>query len=128
MNIRQQVDGLNSFLTEVFGAETRLSAILKELGFSEQQVELIRTRHLECVVAKYLDSIKGRMLEWSDGERMFTVLIRRYGLDGQAPQSSADLRAPADYSHAVRAGPLFRSSEKPGCNNAVQTPADLQNN
>ena len=89
MNIRQQVDGLNSFLTEVFGAETRLSAILKELGFNEQQVELVRTRHLESVVAQYLDSIKGRMLEWQDGERIFTVLSRRYGLDGQAPGTTA---------------------------------------
>lgn len=88
MNIRQQVDGLNSFLTEVFGAETRLSSILNGLGFNDQQVELIKTSHLENVITEYLDAIEKRMLEWLDGEELFNVLSRRYGWDGQMPATT----------------------------------------
>jgi phage host-nuclease inhibitor protein Gam len=98
MNIRQQVDGLNTFLTAVFGTEARLSSVLKELGFNEQQIELIRTSHLERVVTQYLVSIRGRMLEWQDDERLFAVLSRRYGWDGQAPLAAATTGTPTAHS------------------------------
>jgi transcriptional regulator with XRE-family HTH domain len=83
MNVKQQVNGLNEFLTAVYGTETRLSILLTSGGFSSQQVEAIRNEQLGPIVTGFLDSFKERMLAGRDGERLHEVVVRRFGLDGE---------------------------------------------
>ncbi|MBI4339229.1 MAG: hypothetical protein HY680_04680 [Chloroflexi bacterium] len=87
MNIKQQLAGLNEFLTAIYGTDTRLSSLLTSLGFRFEQVELIRNQHLEHVVASFLESLQERMATGQDGERLHHVVSRWFGLDGAAPDT-----------------------------------------
>jgi hypothetical protein len=87
MNVKQQVNGLNEFLTTVYGTETRLSTLLTSLGFNSQQVELIRNQYLERAITSFLESLRKRMVAGWDGERLYKIISRRFGLDGEPPDT-----------------------------------------
>jgi hypothetical protein len=87
MNVKQQVNSLNEFLTAVYGTETRLSTLLTSLGFNSQQVELIRNQYLEPTITSFLESLRKRMVAGWDGERLYEIISRRFGLDGEPPDT-----------------------------------------
>jgi hypothetical protein len=87
MSVKQQVNGLNEFLTAVYGTETRLSSLLASLGFDSVQVEIIRGKYLEPTVTSFLSSLRERMAAGLDGERLYEITSRRFGLDGGPPDS-----------------------------------------
>jgi len=87
MNIQQQIKGINKFLTMVYGAETRFSTLLTSLGFSTQQVELIRNQYLEQLVTNFLEALSRCLVAGRDGERLYKLVSRRFGLDGKPPDT-----------------------------------------
>ncbi len=87
MNVKQQINGLNEFLTAVYGTETRLSTLLADLGFDDAQVEVVRNQHLESTVASFLGALRQRTVAGLDGERLFLITSRRFGLDGGPPDA-----------------------------------------
>ena len=86
-NIKQQVNGLNDLLTRAYGTETRLSSLLASLGFDDQQIEGIRAQHLGQVVREFLEALQQRIATGWDGESLYTVVTRRFGLDGEPPSA-----------------------------------------
>lgn len=88
MPIRTQIMGLNRLLTAVYNRETRLSSLLADLGFSPQQIETIRRDHLEYVTTQYIALIEERLLQVrAGGERLSHIINRRFGLDGNRPET-----------------------------------------
>jgi hypothetical protein len=87
MDFKTQLNGLNQFLTDIFGEETRLSGLLANLGFEQTQIELLRDQHLDPVVSEFIDFVHKRLTSQSGKDTWFQLLSRRYGLDGEPPES-----------------------------------------
>jgi hypothetical protein len=87
MEFKTQLSGLNELLTVIYGNETQLSTLLRDLGFEQAQVEQLRDRHLEEVVDQFLEMIHKRLTSESGKDTYYQILSRRYGLDGESPDS-----------------------------------------
>ncbi|HCR70192.1 MAG TPA: hypothetical protein DIW23_02010, partial [Anaerolineae bacterium] len=82
MNFKIQLTGLNELLSIIYGDETNLSSLLRELGFEESQIEVIRDKHLENVIFQFLEVIHKRLTNDAGKDTYYQILVRRYGLDG----------------------------------------------
>lgn len=91
MGLRAQVIGVNRFLTMGYGREARLSTVLASLGFTQQQIQAVRDEHLAHVIHAFVTSLRERVVAGSDGERLYTIMSRRLGLDGDPPSTLAAL-------------------------------------
>src|SRR3990172_3858688 len=87
MDFQTRLTGLNELLSVIFGSETRLSTLLRQLGFEPTQIEQLRDGHLEAVVLQFLDVIHKRLTSESGNDTYYQILSRRYGLDGESPAS-----------------------------------------
>lgn len=83
MNFKDQLKGVNDFLEDTYKKGTRLSTLLANLGFEQEQIELLRVHHLESLVIKFIALIQNTL----DDERLFEIVVRRYGLDGDIPDT-----------------------------------------
>lgn len=88
MDFKTQLNGLDQFLATIYGEETRLSTLLDSLGFESAQINLLREKHLEAVVAQFIEVVRKR-LTWEEKDLWFRILSRRFGLDGE-PASAID--------------------------------------
>lgn len=96
--LKERVVGLNRLLSEIYKTDMRLSMLLDRLGFVSSQIEILRSNHLEEVVDCYVDIMKTRIVGWEGGERLFFIVCRRFGLDGQLPDTLANLGVHFDIS------------------------------
>jgi hypothetical protein len=87
MELITRTRGLNSFLALAYDAETNLSVLLVKLGFDPQQVQDLCRIHLEYVAEFLTAFLRERMATYSDGERLYYILSRRFGLDGCPPDT-----------------------------------------
>jgi hypothetical protein len=87
MDFKTQFAGLNEFLTVIYGEETRLSTLLDSLGFEKSQLQYLRDKHIEPVVSQFIEVIRQRLTNESGKDRSYQVLARRYGLDGESPET-----------------------------------------
>lgn len=86
------LDGLRSFLGDVEARclpGTDLTVLLRGQRFSQEQVAVLRQTHLDAFVEACRALIRTRLLLHHDGERLYRVLERRYGLDGAVPATLA---------------------------------------
>jgi len=82
------LEGLRRFLSDAdrrVAPGTQLSTLLQAHGFSAEQVTALRHTHLDAFVAACRTLIQTRLLQRHDGERLFQVIDRRYGLAGETP-------------------------------------------
>lgn len=77
-----QIGGINKLLCRVLQKETRLSLLLHELGFSDDEINIIRTEHLDSLLELIADTLKGYIYAREDAERYWLILNRRFGLTG----------------------------------------------
>ena len=87
MDFKTQLSGLNEFLSVIYGNETQLGTLLRDLGFEQAQVDQLRDRQLEAVVDQFLEMIHKRLTSESGKDAYYQILSRRYGLDGELPDS-----------------------------------------
>lgn len=90
MNTHIALEGLRRFLSDVdrrVAPGTQLSTLLQAQGFSAEQVAALRHTHLEAFVAACRALIQTRLLQRHDGERLFQVIDRRYGLADETPHT-----------------------------------------
>ncbi len=86
-DIKTMVNGLNKFLTAIYGEETRLSILLAMLGFEPQQIDFLRKHHLEQVVTSFITAINECPGIKSKDNRLRMIITRRFGLDGKPPET-----------------------------------------
>ena len=87
MDLKTQIIGLNRFLSSVYGVPIRLSILLTELGFTEQQIGRLHRNHLEEIVASSIALLKNRLAVGADTDRTFGIVCRRFGLDGRPTET-----------------------------------------
>ncbi len=98
MDFKIQVTGLNQLLAVIYGEETELSTLLRDLGFEQGQIEQVREAHLESVVAQFLEVIHKRLTSDSGKDTYYRILSRRYGLDGEAPEQLSAIAEKQNHS------------------------------
>lgn len=86
MEFKTQLSGLNDLLSVIYGDETQLETLLRDQGFEQAQIEQVN-RHLETVVDQFLELIHKRLTSESGKDTYYQILSRRYGLDGELPDS-----------------------------------------
>jgi len=87
MDFKTQLSGFNELLSVIYGNEAQLGTLLRDLGFEEAQVEQLSDRYLEAVVDQFLEMIHKRLTSESGKDTYYQILSRRYGLDGEAPDT-----------------------------------------
>ncbi len=87
MDAKTQFAGLQDFLSTVYGQGTDLNRLLAGLGFEQAQIALLRDQPLETLVAEFLEVIHKRLTSESGKDTYYQVISRRYGLDGEPPES-----------------------------------------
>lgn len=98
MDFKIQLTGLNELLSVIYGDETKLSSLLRELGFEESQIEVVRDKHLESVISQFLDVIHKRLTNGAGKDDYYHILARRYGLDGESPEQLSTIAPKHNYS------------------------------
>src|SRR5688572_30307356 len=98
MGFKTQLTGLNDLLSIIYGDETKLSSLLRELGFEESQIEVVRDKHLESVVSQFLEVIHKRLTNDAGKDDYYHILARRYGLDGESPEQLSTIAPKYNYS------------------------------
>jgi len=86
------LDGLRRFISDVDARcprGTDVTSILTGQGFTPDQVAALRRGHLDAFVDACRALIEERLLLRHDGERLYQILERRYGLAGVAPNTLA---------------------------------------
>jgi hypothetical protein len=78
---------MNAFLTILYKQETRLSNLLAKFNFDPQQIDSIRTQYLERLVCACISFIRECIISGRDGERLYHIVSRRFGFDGQPADS-----------------------------------------
>ena len=87
MDFKTQLTGLNELLAVIYGNDTQLEPLLRDVGFEQAQVEELHANHLETVVDQFLGAIHKRLTSESGKDTYFQLLSRRYGLDGELPET-----------------------------------------
>jgi CRISPR/Cas system Type II protein with McrA/HNH and RuvC-like nuclease domain len=83
-----QLAGLQDFLSTVYGQGTDLKTLLAGLGFEQAQIALLRDQSLQALVAGFLEAVHQRLTSESGKDTYYQVISRRYGLDGDPPDST----------------------------------------
>ncbi|MBA3943727.1 MAG: hypothetical protein H0X37_04100 [Herpetosiphonaceae bacterium] len=91
MSQRIQIVGINAFLTATYGHDTRLIDLLAHLHFDHQQLDSIRTEYLQDVINAYTGAVQEQVVADRDGARLYQILVRRFGFDGNPADTLRDI-------------------------------------
>lgn len=98
MDVRTQLSGLNELLGVIYGSDTQLDTLLRELGFEESQVAKLQNGQMESVLNQFLEVIHKRLTSDSGKDTYYQILSRRYGLDGEPRQQLSVIAEKYGYS------------------------------
>lgn len=85
----QRLNAINRLFEDVFGEPTpRLSDLLAEQGYQPADVTILRTRELDAYLEALCQGWLDFVSEFLPSNRVVT-LRRRYGLDGNPPETLA---------------------------------------
>lgn len=98
MDVKTLYTGLDELLAVIYGRDTRLSTLLREIGFEPYQVEQLQNGQLESVVTQLLNVIHKRLTSDSGKDTYYQILSRRYGLDGEPGQPLSTIAEKYGYS------------------------------
>ncbi len=87
MDFKTQLAGLNELLKVIFDSEVGLDSLMRDLGFEPDQIKLLNGKALESLTAQFLEVIHKRLTSESGQDSYYHILNRRYGLDGDPPDT-----------------------------------------
>lgn len=87
MTVKAKITAINKLLSDIYQQQMRLSYLLAEMNFSEEDIKFIANQLLEKTVDNFLNTLQTTILAYSDGERSFNILQYIYGLEGNAPRT-----------------------------------------
>ena len=94
-----KVMGLNTFLVAIYDPDIRIGGLLQKIGYDTRQIQSLCANRLEKLVDGCILLLNQRIVAYSGGERLYKVVSRRYGLDGEPPQTLQDIGADLEVSH-----------------------------
>lgn len=80
----RQLDALNIWLGDVFGEGTRFSGLLTETGFTDAEINTIKSNYLTDFIQGVVDLVANSN---HGSERRNRVMVRRYGLLDGNPET-----------------------------------------
>ncbi len=83
MESSQRAVVVNEFLSAVYQRRVFLSSLLTEQGFTTEQVERLYGEGLEPLATAVVELAQAQIKGYAGGERLWEVICRRFGLDGQ---------------------------------------------
>jgi hypothetical protein len=98
MDVTTRLSGVNELIAIIYGNDTHLHSLLRELGFEQSQVERLQNGHLESVIDQFLHVIHKRLTSDSGKDTYYQILSRRYGLDGEPRQQISAIAGTYGYS------------------------------
>lgn len=98
MDVTTRLSGLNELISIIYGNDTYLHTLLRELGFEQSQVDRLQNGHLQSVVTQFLDVIHKRLTNDAGKDTYYHILSRRYGLDGEQRQQLSAIAETFGYS------------------------------
>jgi hypothetical protein len=98
MDVKTRLSGLEALLAVIYGSDTNLSTLLRELGFEEAQVTQLRNGQFESIVTQFLEVIHKRLTSDSGKDTYYQILSRRYGLDGEPHEQLSAIAERYNYS------------------------------
>jgi len=81
--IKTKVIGLNKILKEIHGRNYRISNILQRRGISDTDIEILKTHKLDQIINHYIHLLKRCLEDKNNENRLFSIIIRRFGLNGR---------------------------------------------
>ena len=87
ITLKQQVEGINLLLEQIYTPQTKISTILLDCGLTDSDIENIRKNHLQEIVDLALTIFQAFLFARRGGERLWDILCDRYGLLGAEPMT-----------------------------------------
>jgi len=87
MDSNIKLSGFKDLLAAIFGNGLQLTDLLREQGFEQSQVELLNRQAHQVIVDELLDVLHKRLTSETGKDTYFKILSRRFGLDGDPPES-----------------------------------------
>jgi hypothetical protein len=87
MDSNIKLSGFQDLLAAIFGSEVQLTDLLREQGFAQPQVELLQVQAHQLMVDELLGVIHTRLTSETGKDNYYKILSRRFGLDGEPPES-----------------------------------------
>ncbi len=91
MDFEIQRRGVDSLLAAVYGADTNLPGVLRELGFEQRRIDRLEGASLQALISAFVESFQRHMAGPSGQDDWFQVVRLRYGLDGNAPRTPDEI-------------------------------------
>ncbi|TYO92298.1 sigma factor-like helix-turn-helix DNA-binding protein [Desulfallas thermosapovorans] len=90
MDTKRQLYGINRLLADVYGENIRISALLADY-LDAAQLEFIKTEKLAEFLRMMVFGIRCCFVTIAGGMRLYSILSARYGLEGEAPRTLAQI-------------------------------------
>ena len=87
MDLKTQLNGLNRYLSLVYGVPISLSMLLAKMGFTEDQLRLLHRDHVDEITNSFIGLLRGQTVRGRLDDRDYTIVCRRFGLDGRPPET-----------------------------------------
>ncbi|HOD06147.1 MAG TPA: sigma factor-like helix-turn-helix DNA-binding protein [Anaerolineaceae bacterium] len=98
ITLKQQVEGINLLLEQIYTPQTKISTILLDCGLTDSDIENIRKNHLQEIVDLALTIFQAFLFARRGGERLWDILCDRYGLLGAEPMTLEKIAKEYDLS------------------------------
>ena len=98
ITLKQQVEGINLLLEQIYTPQTKISTILLDCGLTDSDIENIRKNHLQEIVDLALTIFQAFLFARRGGERLWDILCDRYGLSGTEPMTLEKIAKEYDLS------------------------------
>ncbi len=89
---------LSAYLSALYGRPLLSTDLLVGLGYDRASIEAVSTAHLAAFADRVVAGIQAQYLAGDSGERLYYIVARRYGLDGDESWSGRQL---ADAMHVT---------------------------
>lgn len=87
MTVKARIIAINQFLSDIYQRKMRLSYLLAEMDFSEEEIQLIANQLLIETIEGFIQSLQETIKDCRDGQRLFDIIHSNYGLDGSNPKT-----------------------------------------
>ena len=82
MPVKAKIIAINKLLSDIYQKQMRLSYLLEEMDFAEEEINFIANQLLTETIDNFINNLQSMLLDFNDGQRLFKILYSIYGLDG----------------------------------------------
>lgn len=92
MKLKEQLEGFNLLLTEIYDTEMRISLLLQNAELTEEQMKMLRQQNAEELLLAGLCFLRKLLTAKSGSTRLYEILAERYGLSDGVSKTLQQIR------------------------------------